>query len=146
MPAGTAHQIEQWQIHKDICDYIGIGQSTLQHKALVGSLGAASATGVREYIPPKATNAVQATTDTLVWCVWQEKTRATGSGEDGPEEGRIGVAEMRGQIPAVDDNGNVVTIAHDDWIKDANGVLYRILSPVISLDLGYWSFSTERQR
>jgi len=144
VPQGTARQIEEWALHKEICQNLGITQSTLKHKSLAGSVGAPSPTGVTVYTPPDPTPSVRATTDTPVWCVWQELT--SRSPMDSTMAGRLGVPMLKGQLPAVDDNGNVLTIAHDDWIQDGNNVLYRILNPVISTDLGYWSFEVLRQR
>lgn len=140
----TAEQALIWQEHKDMCAALGIGQSTLQHRALQGSLSSASPTGVRVYTGPDPATADPVTTDTLVWAVWQPVIMRGGTGD--PETGRQAVQRTLGQMPMVDDDGNPITVSHDDTLKDQAGTEYRLLNPTAQPDQGFVTFEMLRRR
>jgi hypothetical protein len=51
-----------------------------------------------------------------------------------------------GQVPAIDDNGNAITMQDDDFGVDPQGRRFRIENPVLSPDAGYWTFEGVRHR
>ena len=137
----TASQVRQYNLHKQADTQTGIGQSTFKHKTLTGSLDTASSTGNQIYTGAGPQTALQTTTDTLVWATWMAVPQRH-SGFDDTEIGRKGIPYMKGQMPTIDDNANVITVAHDDWIQTPapESKLYRVENPTLSPDGGFWSF------
>ena len=139
----TAAQIRDYNIHKAICQQIGATQATLKHGQLQGAISAPSATGVTRYTGPGPKTTAPTTVDTLVWASWQPlSVRAQGND---PETGREGEQRIVGQFPAIDDNQNVITVSHDDTLT-RDGISYRILSPVLQPDGGFYSFQLTKRR
>jgi hypothetical protein len=139
--AATSAQVRRYQLHRRICQRIGIPQSTLSHNMLQGTLSTPNPTTGNVVYTGPAPLATVITTDTPVWCVTQVvPVTARGRPGDETEAGRQSIPVTIAQIPAIDDSGNVVTISHDDRITDAAGIKYRIKDPVPTPDNSMWSF------
>lgn len=148
--AATRRQIHIYQFHRRNCQEMGIPQSTLHHKSLQGSLGTPSATGNVVYTGPVATTAAPATvnvTDTSVWMVTEPiDPGARGRPGDETEIGRQDLPVLKGQFPAIDDNSALVSVAHDDLVTDAAGIIYRLADPAPTPDYSMWTFTLKRYR
>ena len=141
----TQAQIRDYEIHQTACRLALVPQSTLRHSvALKGSVSAPSSTGVTTYTGPDPRTTAFTTVDTLVWASWQA-LQVRSSGND-PETGRQGEQRIIGQCPAIDDSYNVIVVSHDDTLVDANGESFKIVSPVVSPDLGFYSFQMTKRR
>lgn len=148
----TRAQIAQYQFHRRQCQ-VGIpglgpiGQSTLEHRVLQGTLSAPSGTGNVLYTGPGPSTTDLISTTTKIWMV-SEPLVQRGGGAMGSqvEIGAQSIPMMRGQIPDIDDNGNPVAIAHDDLIIDASGLKYKVENPVNTPDASLWSFNLVKIR
>lgn len=142
----TAEQVRVYQLTRSLCQQFGITQSTLKHKGLQGSLSAASPQGNRVYEPPGPGDPTYAT-ETAVWFASEpiDAMRGFRPGDDTPI-GRQGIPYLRGQIPAIDDNGNAVVISQDDNLVDMSGIIWRIVDPAPTPELGVWTFGLIQQR
>jgi len=139
----TAAQVRDYNVHHRACLALGDTQATLQHGSLKGAVSTPSSTGVTTYTGPNPRTTAFPTTDTLVWATWQPlSVRAQGND---PETGREGEQRLAGQFPAIDDNQAVITVSHDDTLT-RDGISYRILSPVLQPDGGFYYFQMAKRR
>lgn len=150
--APTAAQLAQYVFHRRLCQAgipgLGpIGQSTIEHRVLQGSLSAPSPTGNVLYTGPAPSTTDLVSTTDKVWMV-SEPLVQRGGGAMGSDTriGRQSIPMMRAQCPYVDDLGNAVKIAHDDILVDPGGVKYKIENPVLSPDVSLWSFNLVKLR
>jgi len=146
--APTAAQLREYNLHRNVCVALGAPQVTLAHKGMKGTETPQSTTGNIIY---KGPGPVQSFTpeyqsQTPIWWANMPFLRGEEREEDfGP--GIITVQLLQGQFPAIDDNGNVLTVAEDDFVIDSDGVtLWRIVNPVLSPENSYWTCMLERQR
>jgi hypothetical protein len=151
MPA-TAAQMAEYQFHRRLCragipGLGAIGQSTLEHRILQGTLSAASPTGNVLYTGPAPSTTDLISTTTKVWLVTEPLVQRGGGAMGSQVEiGSQSIPMMRGQIPDIDDNGNPVAIAHDDLIIDASGLKYKVENPVATPDASLISFNLVKIR
>lgn len=150
--APTAAQVAQYAFHRRLClagiPGLGrIGQSTLEHRVLQGTLSAASPTGNVLYAGPGPATADLIATKTLVWMV-SEPLVQRGGGAMGSDTriGHQGIPMMRAQCPVIDDFGNAIAIAHDDILIDPGNVKYKVENPVLTPDGSLWSFNLVKLR
>lgn len=150
--APTAAQVAEYQFHRRLLRAgipgLGvIGQSTLKHRNLQGTLSAPSTTGNVLYAGPGAQTADIVTSTPLIWMVTEPLVQRGGGamGSTTPI-GKQSIPMMRAQCPAIDDNGNLISIAHDDLIVDPAGIEYRVENPVQTPDAGLWSFNLVKIR
>jgi hypothetical protein len=152
MAQPTAAQVAQYQFHRRLCR-VGIpglgpiGQSTLEHRVLQGTISAPSGTGNVLYTGPGPSTTDLVSTTTKVWMISEPLVQRGGGAMGSQTEiGAQSVPMMRAQIPAIDDFGNAVAIAHDDLVIDPSGIKYKVENPVQTPDVGLWSFNLVRQR
>jgi hypothetical protein len=148
----TPAQRAQYDFHKRLCQGgipgLGpIGQSTLEHRTLQGTISAPSPTGNVLYAGPGPSTVDLVATTTKVWCVTQPLVQRGGgaSGSD-TDIGRQSLPMMRGQCPAINDSAQALVIAHDDILIDAGGTKFRVENPVQTPDASLWSFNLVRLR
>lgn len=148
----TRAQIAQYQFHRRLCQ-IGIpglgpiGQSTLEHRVLQGTLSTASPTGNVLYTGPGPSTTDLISTTTKVWMVTEPLVlRGGGAMGSQTEVGAQSIPMMRAQIPDIDDFGSPVAIAHDDLVIDPAGIKYKVENPVQTPDNGLWSFNLVKIR
>ena len=143
--AANRIQIQVRNLHRQVATNLGFGQSTVKHRTLQGTISAPSPTGNRVYTPPGPRTADETTTDTLVWVIWMQKVPKT-TAQDDIQPGRTVYENWLGQMPYVDDNGNVVAVADEDWLEDNQSPAnrYRIQNLKIDASLSFWQFEMER--
>jgi hypothetical protein len=143
----TRAQIRTRNWHRQVATQLGFGRSTLKHRSLAGNLAAPSPTGVVVYTPPGAIAGDEATTDTLIWAIWQQKLPRT-TAQDDIVPGKTIYENYVGQFAVVDDNGNVVVFADEDWLVDNQNPpnRYKVQNPVIDSSLSFVTFEMERLR
>lgn len=148
----TPAQVAQYQFHRRLLS-VGIpglgpiGQSTLEHRTLQGTLSAPSSTGNVLYAGPGPATADVISTTTKVWMV-SEPLVQRGGGAMG-SDARIGhqsIPMMRAQCPVIDDFGGAIAIAHDDILIDPGGIKYKVENPVLTPDDSLWSFNLVKLR
>lgn len=143
--AATAAQIAQYRFHRRLCQAgipgLGpIGQSTLEHRVLQGTLSAASPTGNVLYAGPGPSTTDLISTTTKIWMVTEPLVlRGGGAMGSQTEVGAQSIPMQRAQFPAIDDNGNAITVAHDDLVVDAAGQKMKLENPVLTPDASLWS-------
>jgi hypothetical protein len=82
-----------------------------------------------------------------LWMTWTPRRImgvATDSGDT--KANRANIFRFIGQVPAIDDNGNVVNLQDEDFGIDPEGRRFRIENPMLSPDGGFWSFEGVRTR
>lgn len=152
MAQPTAAQLANYQFHRDLCRRgipgLGpIGQSTLEHRTLQGTLSAPSPTGNVLYTGAAPSTTDLVTTTTRVWAVTQPMSARAGGGAGADTEiGRQGLPMLRAQCPFIDDNLAPVVIAEDDILIDAAGVKYGVASPTPTPDASMWAFELVKLR
>lgn len=152
MAQPTPAQAAQYAFHRRLLQAgipgLGpIGQAALEHRVLQGSLSAPSSTGNVLYAGPGPTTTDLVSTKTPVWLVTQPLVlRGGGAMGSDTRIGKQSIPMMRAQIPALDDNGNPIAIAHDDLVIDQAGLKYRVENPVQTPDNGLWSFNLVKIR
>jgi hypothetical protein len=135
--------LNQYNLHKETCQDLGIPQATLKHRGLLGTLGTASSTGVKQYTGPDPRTTPPTTTDTLVWATWQPLfLRSTNE----PQTGRQGAPRLIGQMPTIDDNQNPIVCNHDDELLLSNGQRMKIINPSLQPDGGFFTFQLLQRR
>jgi len=150
--APTAVQLAQYHFHRSLCRAgipgLGpIGQSTLQHRALQGTLSAPSPTGNVLYTGPAPSTTDGVASSTRVWAVSEPmSTRAGSGGGTETEIGQQGLPMLRAQCPFIDDTSAPVAIAEDDIFVDAAGIKYRVASPTPTPDASLWTFELVKLR
>src|SRR5579884_315656 len=137
----TQRQTFMYNFHRQQCANLGLLQSTIQHKQMAGTVSGPNAQGNYTYTPPGPGNPT--TTSDQVWAITMPMPMRSAEGND-TEIGRQAVQMLRGQCPAIDDSGTVISIAEEDWLTDASGMLFRIVNPVLTPDGSLWSFMLER--
>ena len=130
---------------QQIAGSLGIGTSTVYHRQLKGSESTVGNNKVYTGPGPILSFSAQyAATYTTYW-VGQEFLRA----EQRQDEFPLGVSSqpmLQSQIPVLDITLSIITLAQDDFIKDASNNLWRVVNPTLSSETGYWAFMAERQR
>ncbi len=141
--AAATAALNQYLLHKETCQDLGIGQSTLKHRSRLGTVSAASSTGVTQYTGPDPRTGPPVTTDTLVWATWQPQLLRSPAE---PPTGRQGTPRLIGQMPTIDDNQNTIVCNHDDTLLAGNGQSFKILNPSIQPDLGFITYELLQRR
>ncbi len=139
----TAAQLYEYNLARDTCQSLGIPQSTLEHRSLLGTISAPSSTGVTKYTGPDPRTSPPPSANTLVWATWQPQLLRSPRE---PETGRQGLPRLIGQMPLIDDNQNAITLEHDDDLVTGTGQRFQILNPSIQPDLGFATFELLQRR
>jgi len=148
----TAAQVAEYQFHRRLClggiPGLGpIGQSTLEHRVLQGTLSTPSSTGNVLYAGPGPATADLVVSSTKVWMVSEPLVQRGGGAMGSTTDiGRQSMPMMRAQCPVIDDTGNAIAIAHDDVLIDPGNVKYRVENPVLTPDDSLWSFNLVKLR
>ena len=147
----TIAQVNEFNLHRIICQALNISQSTLKHRSMTGNVtlpdsssSPTAANANRIYTASPARNIDdEPTEDTLVWFVQQPQR--SRSGDEG-RTARMSEPRLMGQLPTIDDNGNVLDLMEEDWIEDPQGTKFRITNPAMGPDMGFYFFDLEEQR
>jgi hypothetical protein len=146
-PPATAEQIRVYNLHRQICRRLGIPQVQLAHRHLAGTLQAANTQGNVEYDTPgpQVDYERSYTSISMVWLVILSFIR----GEQRQDVTAIGAEAtplQQAQLPAVDDNHNLVHVKQSDHVILADGTTWEIDNPVLSPELGFWALVITRVR
>ena len=150
----TAAQIDCLRLYADACRANGIQPALFRHRLPEGTVTANTngpspgAQRNKSFVQSTAYRPDDVTTeDAWVWAEWE------------PQELRVGVKDAgdspvfgawmqrgKGQMCALDTNGNPVNIADEDWLVMPGGSLFRLENPVISPDGCWWLYEAWTQR
>lgn len=145
--AGTPSQYRELKLHRTACQFLGIPRSRLEHKKLKGTESAVNTHGNQIYTGPgPITNyTAELVEEYMIWWVHQPFVRGEQRIQD--EQPGIQATQLeQSQCPAITDDGQVIRIAADDFVIDAQGWYWKVLNPVLSPDMGFWTFMTDRSR
>ena len=147
----TAQQVRVYNATRQICQGMNIPQVVLAHKKLKGTVSVPTSTGNVVYTGPGPVTNFNAEYQSLtnVWWVDQPFLR----GEQRLEANEFGIQanqQLMSQLPALDDNQNLIQIEDDDFIIDGQTgraqSFWRVVDVVWSPDYSYVTFMAERQR
>lgn len=145
----TLAQVIAWTVARNTCLGNNFGQSQFYHRHKEGSIipvpGNPNALHFQDPDPRTQDNPMDAAVN--VWMTWVPK-RVLGTGFDGGDvKATHGwVFRFNGQVPAIDDGGNNITMQDDDFGVDPQGHRFRIENPVLSPDGCFWTFEGVRHR
>lgn len=141
----TLAQLRALRLAKKACARAKVGPMTLKHRGLAGTQ---TAVGNNKVLKARSgSKTLEATTDSLVYVVWEPvKVRGgTTEGGDGPA-GRTWIGRLFAQMTALDTSANPITLSDDDWVLAPDGTIFKVENPTISPDGGFYTFVAVTQR
>jgi hypothetical protein len=145
--SATAAQVFQYNRHKQLCGIMRIGQATLEHRTLQGTLSTPSSTGNIIYTGPGPSTTDLIVSKVKIWLVTEPLIIRGGSSQgDDLRIGRQGVPMMHGQCPAIDDYGKLIVIADDDLLVTQDGSKMKLENPSQTPDVSMFVFNLVKLR
>jgi len=145
----TVAQVTAYMVARNTCLGQSFGQTQFFHRHKEGTatsvVGNPTAVHFTEGAPRTQDNAMDAPIN--LWMTWVPK-RIMGNSADGGDVKamRAWIFRFLGQVPAIDDNGNLVVLQDEDFGTDPQGHRFRIENPMLSPDGSFWSFEGVRYR
>jgi hypothetical protein len=145
----TLAQVIAYQVARQTCLGNNFGQTQFLHRHKEGTVspitGNPGASYFQDAAPRTQDNPMDAPVS--VWMTWVPRRIMGSSTNAGDTKAvRAWIFRFVGQVPAIDDNGNTITIQDEDFGIDPQGHRFRIENPMLSPDNCWWTFEGVRVR
>lgn len=152
--SATRAQLEILRLHRDTCIENGIGPLLYKSRSPEGTVtvntgGEGNAQYNTTFVQATQyrTDDSEPTSDTYVWATWTPQELRVGANDAGDSVAMgAWMQRMKGQMAALDVDGNPVTMQDQDWMVAPDGTRLQVINPVISPDNAMWTFEAISQK
>jgi hypothetical protein len=145
----TQAQVLAYTLARNSCLQLGVGQSLFYHRRREGTITQVVGFPNNSMYDDADPRVGPGPTDTAV-SVWlaiepvRVRNISSEGGDDKPMRGWL--ENLRAQIPAIADDGSVLSVQDEDFIQLPDGFLARIENPTMDSTDSLWQFQLVRQR